>query len=394
GIAVVVLHRVLMRAIPTVLLILCFLVPLNLVRGLLKAAAYDPRDFDSKPLAARLPQPRRTPRLVWVIFDEWDARLTFRDRIPSLQMPALDRFEAISLHAGNAYPPSSQTGMSLPALTTGLLVRDAKPQGPDDLLLLRPEPNPSLHWHAVLTIFSEARAAGYNVAVAGFYHPYCRMFNGSLSECSWWPTALQYNSNGATFAEVVPHQIRSIFETDSRSLFGQALGVREHGHIQQQGMAAAQRLVRDPDLGVVFIHLPVPHPPFAYDRKTGRFDSPSPYNGYWDNLALLDRVVGQLRSAMEAANLWDSTNVLLSADHWNRASVLLDGKIDHRIPFLLKLAHQNQGVAFDQPFNTVLSHDFVTAILHGEVTTTQAAADWIERHRTIADSPYSTDFIP
>ncbi|HEY1337233.1 MAG TPA: hypothetical protein VGF59_06970, partial [Bryobacteraceae bacterium] len=190
GIAIVVLHRVLMRAIPTVLLILCFLVPLNLVRGLLKAAAYDPRDFDSKPLAARLPQPRRTPRLVWVIFDEWDARLTFRDRIPSLKMPELDRFEAISLHAGNAYPPSSQTGMSLPALTTGLLVRDAKPQGPDDLLLLRPEPNPSLHWHAAPTIFSEARAAGYNVGVVGFYHPYCRMFNGSLSECSWWPTAL------------------------------------------------------------------------------------------------------------------------------------------------------------------------------------------------------------
>lgn len=394
GVAAVLMRRWLMRAIPVALLILSCFVPINIVRGLLKASAYDAKDFSDKPLTPRIAQSAGKPRLLWVVFDEWDERLTFLDRSHAIRMPELDRFATVSLHATNAYPPSSQTAWSLPALTTGHLVQNVEPKGPDDLELLLPAPDKPVRWHDAPNIFSEARASGYNVGVVGFYHPYCRIFNDSLSECSWWPTALQYNSNGDTFGETMINQVRSMVETDSRSLVGQALAVGEHGRIQQKSLAAAKALVRDPSLGVVFLHFAVPHPPDAYDRRTGRFDAHYPPDGYWNNLVLLDRFVGELRSTMEAANLWDSTTVLLSADHWNRASVLLDDKIDHRIPFLLKFAGQHQGLAFDHPFNTVLSHDLALAILRGEVTDPRAGADWLERHRTIADSPYSTDFIP
>src|SRR5262249_39109455 len=130
------------------------------------------------------------------------------------------------------------------------------------------------------------------------------------------------------------------------------------------------------------------------DRHTRQFTGHSPDNDYWDNLVLLDQFVGSLRSAMESAGLWDSTAVLLSADHWNRASILLDGKIDHRVPFLLKMPGQRESIAFDRPFNTVLSHDLLEAYLHGEIADAPAAARWLQHHCTIADSPYNTDFIP
>ena len=39
---------------------------------------------------------------------------------------------------------------------------------------------------------------------------------------------------------------------------------------------------------------------------------------YLDNLALADRILGELRQAMEQAGTWDSTTILISSDHWWR----------------------------------------------------------------------------
>ncbi len=390
----VVWRRKLVRGIAMLLTVLSVFAAFNVVRGVMKAATYNAGLFANKALAPLLANARTSPRIVWVIFDEWDYRLTFRDRIPSLPMPEVDRFAQTSLRASEAYPPSGQTPWSLPALTTGHLVREVDAKGPDDLVLLLPPGQKPIHWRAVPTTFSEARAAGYNVGLVGFYHPYCRMFANDLSACWWWPTALQYNSMGAGFFQILPNQVRSLFETDSRSPFGQALAVQEHGRIQRESVRHAVELVRDPRFGFLFLHLAIPHAPYAFDRRTGRFTSRSPVTGYWDNLILLDRTVGRLRAAMERAGLWDNSIVLLSADHWDRSSQLLDGKKEHRIPFLLKMPGQHEGLAFDHPFNTVLSHDLMLALMRGELTDAQSVADWLDRHRTIADSPYSIDEPP
>ncbi len=387
-------HRRAVRLAQVLLLLCSPLAVFNIVHGVLKAAQYDPGIFADKPLAPRLADARVTPRIVWIIFDEWDERLTFLERDPSIHMPELDRFRSQALYAANAYPPSWQTPWSLPALLTGRLVADAKPRGPSDLRLFLPAPQPPVTWRDLPNTFSEARALRYNVGVVGYYHPYCRQFNDSLSACSWWPTALQYNSMGNSFREVMWNQVRSLFETGSRSPFGQSLAVQEHGREQQNSLAAAKELVQDPQMGFVFLHFPVPHAPYAYDRRTRQFTLRSPSTGYWDNLALLDEFVGQLRATMEAANLWDGSTVLLSSDHWYRASVLLDGKRDHRVPFLLKMPGQHEGLTFSTPFNTVLSHDLILAILHGEIADGRGAGEWIDRHRTIAESPYYSDEIP
>jgi hypothetical protein len=394
AVAVIALRRPLANTLPSLLVIFAVFFPLNALLGLRMAASYNPALFADKPLAPRQASARTSPRIVWVIFDEWDQRLTFLNRNPSIQMPELDRFRLGSLYAANAYPPTSQTAWSLPVLTTGILAPHAEVDGPDELMLTLPETKKKIRWQDAPNIFAEARAAGYNVGVVGFYHPYCRIFNTSLSACNSWPTALEYNSLGTSFFEVIPNQLRSLVETDSRSLFGQSLAVRRHGEVQRESLALSEKLVSDPEMGMVFLHLAVPHAPYAYDRRTGQFTSHSPKTGYWDNLVLLDHIVGTLRADMERANLWDGTTVLLSADHFNRASPLLDGKIDHRVPFLLKLAGQHEGLTFDRPFNTYLTHDLIQAVMHGEVTDPGAAAEWLDRHRTIADSPYNTDFIP
>jgi Sulfatase len=388
---VIFFHRHLVRIAAMLLAFVSVFAAFNIARAAMKAANYDPRPFADKPAAPMLANARKTPRIVWMICDEWDERLTFNDRDPSIKLPEIDRFHDQAIHSDHAFPPSGQTPWSLPAVTTGRLVAEVKPLGPDDLLLIRPKPEAPEKWRETPNIFSQARAMGYNVGIAGYYHPYCRMFNDSVSACSWWPTALQYNSMGNSFWQILPNQVRSLFETDSRSLFGQALAVRQHGFMVRDTVAHAERMVTNPDMGFVFLHIPVPHAPYAWDRRTGQYALRSPVDGYWDSLVLLDRILGALRGSMEKAGLWDGATVLMSSDHWNRASELLDGKKEHRIPFLLKMAGQKEGVDFEKPFNTVLSHDLVLGIMRGEIADARAAVEWLDKHRTIADSPYSYD---
>ncbi len=102
----------------------------------------------------------------------------------------------------------------------------------------------------------------------------------------------------------------------------------------------------DRDFAFTLVHLPIPHAPHAYNRKTGTFTlGNSPIAGYIDSLALLDRTVGEFRRTMEEAGVWDSTTVLFTSDHGYRDSEPLDGKSDPRVPYILKLASQKDAVA-------------------------------------------------
>jgi hypothetical protein len=150
------------------------------------------------------------------------------------------------------------------------------------------------------------------------------------------------------------------------------------------------------------VHWPIPHHPNIYSRSQLRTSS-SKGRSYIDNLALVDRTVGDIRRAMESNGTWSSTAVLISSDHWWRADSVwrkrvewtaedeasFAGQIDRRVPFILKLfGSEENGVRLTVPFNTVLTHDLLLAILRGEVSHNNDAAAWIERNRTIGRSPY------
>jgi arylsulfatase A-like enzyme len=84
-------------------------------------------------------------------------------------------------------------------------------------------------------------------------------------------------------------------------------------------MSSARHLVARPEIGLVLLHLPVPHPPAYYDRKSGLINSEIP-GTYEDGLALLDRTLQELRTTMEAAGQWEGSFVLITTDHPLRAS--------------------------------------------------------------------------
>jgi hypothetical protein len=363
------------------LLIFAPLVPLNIVQAAWQAAHDDSLGFGDQPAAARL-QAAATPprRVVWVIFDEWDQRLTFDDRPSSLALPEIDRFRGVSLAASNAYPPGPTTLESMPALITGRVVERAEPLGPAELRLTLRGVSTPVDWRQAANVFDAARDLGLDTALVGVYHPYCRVLANSLTSCWWTDIPRPINSNGGRLGEAMRGQTRSLFETWRLSVFGQSLSTARKAREFPRALERAAAVAADPSYGLVLAHLLTPHFPHAWDRRTETFTlGNAPLRGYYDSLALTDRALGRLRQAMQASGVWESTTVLLSSDHAMKHAALLDGKADLRVPFLLKFAGQSESCVYEPKFNTVLTRELLLDVLRGKVASPREAAQWLDR---------------
>ena len=347
-----------------------------------KAAHYDAAAFAARPLEPLLPHAKESPRVLWILCDEWDYGLTFVDPDPSLQLPEIARLRGEALFADHATPPGPETPISMPAYFSGKFVQSVEYDGPRELQVVYRGASGAVPWSAQPNIFAGAREIGFNTALVDWFHPTCRVLNG-LSYCQWWEMAMQHNSMGRTFWRLLPNQTRSLFETTMFSAFGQSLSVRQQIDTYQAILENGLAVANDPKYGFSFIHLPIPHAPHAYDRRTGRFTlKNSPIRGYLDSLVLLDRTLGEIRQSMKAAGTWDKTTVLMTSDHPYREAEALNGKSDPRIPFLLKMAFQKEGRLYNQPFNAILTHDFMLAVLRGDVADMDGAVRWLDQNRT------------
>lgn len=350
-------------------------------QALWRTARYDAREYLSKPVIPAGASARKSPRVIWFIADEWDYRLTFVDRNPTLALPELDRLRQGSIYAENALPPGQETPISIPSYYDGTPIDHVIWDGPRTLRLHPVNSAEFVDWAAQTNVFQRAGALGVNTALVEWFHPACRILNG-LNHCSWRPMAMQHNSMGESFGPILFNQTRSLFETTLLSLFGRSLAVEQQTRVYHAILAEGIALANDCNFAFTVVHLPVPHAPHSYDRKTGTFTlGNAPISGYVDSLALLDRTVGEIRRAMEAAGTWNSTTVLFTTDHPYREAEQLDGKSDPRIPYILKLAGQTEGVDYKDQFNTILTGDLLLSVLGGEITDTTSAKTWLDRKR-------------
>lgn len=350
------------------------------------------------------------PRVLWLIFDEMNEHLVFADRPANLSLPNLDRLRAEGLLATNAFPPAGHTTQSIPALLTGRLIAAVKPAGPDELMLSFPGQPAAVGWSTQPDIFSDVRAAGFNTAAVGWYHPYCRVVGDRLTSCFWEPISVTEGLRRVSFTQRLLRQDIDLLpmlpftgKLRARLLLRTAEDYRAPVlAVYQDLLAAGARAATDRSLGLTYVHFPIPHPPYVYDRKNETWDI-TEQREYLDNVALVDRSVGELREAMERAGTWDSTTILISSDHWWRtdywrsrkidtswspADQKVADRVDHRIPFLLKMAGQKTPLTYEAPFNTVLTHDLILDIMKGRIASAEQVSAWLDTHKTIGESPY------
>ena len=398
------------HALAVLLLILSPFIAVTFYQDIALAVRVSRSSFADLPSAAPLPARPGAPRVVWLIFDELDQRLVYDQRPASVHLPEFDRLRAQSLSAEHAFAPARATEMAMPALISGRLVSQAEPRGASELMVTFGDSGPPLPWSRQPNVFSAARALGFNTALAGWYHPYCRVLGASLNSCSSYDAPLLRGAlqRQAPLADVMQQQAADVLITllgfnkvgvDPRMVnrAEREEEVRDYLALLTQG----QRLAADPSLGLVLVHLPVPHPVGIWDRRRHAFQVTGD-SGYLDNLELADRALGELRQAMESAGLWDSSAVVVSGDHWWRAEIWnrldsLTGEEaavappapDHRTPLLVKLPDEKEPLVYQPEMNTVLTHDLLLALLRGEVRTPQQAAAWLDQHRSLGDSPYN-----
>jgi hypothetical protein len=321
------------------------------------------------------------PRVVWIIFDALDPRAAFSHRSAGLELPELDRLRGESIDATNAFAPGPNTIISIPAMTTGRYVLEGLPAGPDLLDIRFAGARECVSWTAQSNVFSDVRAMGRNVGIAGWYHPYARLFPGVASATCSSAAAFKDCIRSATFFGNMANQILAIP--------GNLLMRWQHFRRHQENVAQARLLLRDGRLGLVFWHALVPHNPAACDPRTHRFmlSPPSETDGYLDNLKVVDQLVGVARRELERTGLSDRTWLIVSADHgWALAEQIYGGP-DRHVPFFVKPPGTNACITCGLPFNTIASRGLILAILRGQVRKGPEVVTWLASHPT-APAPY------
>src|SRR5579884_1317631 len=373
-------------------------------------ADYAPRPPASW-IAVRAPS---APRVIWIVFDELDGHLPFDQRPSDLALPEIDRLQSASLVADHATQTSLWTAIALPSMLSGHIYSNAQAI---DARTLRVWPEGSqnyVDWRNQPTVFSRAREMGVNAAVVGWHHPYCRILGDELAYCFALP------SLHSTAALVQERQAAEagVLATIPRLFWRQVYNVADmvHGGAEPESERLrdaeiqrsqqeqyfqirdqAYRAAVDRRIGLLFLHFPTPHPYPIYNRRAGNFDLRGARD-YFDNLALVDRTIGELRRALEQAGLWNQTALLITGDHGLRPANwtghlgwtaqldrLTGGRNPVNVAFLLKMGANEKPVLTHKEFSNVVSGDLSLAILRGEVKNLPEAVQWLDQHASGTD---------
>lgn len=259
------------------------------------------------------------PRLVWIIFDELAYQPVFEARDPSLTLPNFDRLRRESTLYTDVTPIADRTKRAVPSLQLGRQVTDVEYTSGNHYMV---EYDHKPDWEvfdANKSIFAMAKQIGLTTSVVGWYIPYCPVFAGVATECYWDNADAQDRGPtliSASFAEDVWFPLRIMAEhllwrrrawTDETlwNARGHEASVKEISQRAVQTVAASQA-------DVLYLHLPVPHPPAVWNRRTVKFE---PGGSYLDSLDCSDRLLGQILDLLEAQPRWPYTTLILQGDH-------------------------------------------------------------------------------
>ena len=311
-----------------------------------------------EPESAFLPHVRKnisvsanTPEIpvVWIIFDELDYGITFERQPKELLHPELDSLKRTSLFATHAYSPFDATSLSIPALLTGSSLKNTIPHNSANMTLMRTD-GTIRELRTESTIFSDMRDRSIRTALLGWFFPYARLFNVDFNVS--YPQFLIPISESLTKTVIL--QLRNLVESEYFSPFGDSLTANNHITNTTSLHREAIIQLQKNRYGFIFLHYPVPHNPNIFDSHSHSYGTNRNIReGYLDNVALADVLLGEIRATMQEIDTWDKALVILSSDHHWRFNTY-DGVIDKRhVPFLVKLPHQKSGIMFSDRFQTV-----------------------------------------
>jgi len=361
------------RAAPTVLLALSPFVVVTFGRAAsdawtLSRSGHIPEG--DAPVPGSAPAAPDGPAVVLMIFDGMGRRMAFENRPEGVRMPSFDRLRAESVEARDVVAVNTATARVLPALLSGVIPLKTKADGASDLRLTLAGGREVL-WSETDTLFDEALRLGGRASVVGWYHPYCRVFDG-LSECAWYSSTTGHGRIAETsifsaaYAEIAaldPYTVHRVRQIRSwRAL-----------------LDGGKRVVSTRGRGFVLVHLNIPHSPpiwnAARQRASAyRFDP----RHYADSLEQADAALAELRAAMETAGTWETSTVIVTADHPSKEAAKAFGVAEDTIPLFVKLPGQKTGATQEKRLSAAFTYELAKWLLAEPVTDPAAVVAWLD----------------
>jgi hypothetical protein len=316
-------------------------------------------------------------RVIWLMFDELDLRLAFLDPPDGMKFPEFERFREQALFALNAKSlVMTSTAIAIPSYMMGKLAKKAIPTGPDTLKLQFVDGDTGYFSRRTdyQTFFGEARAIGSKTAIIGYYHPYSRIFIEDYSFCSWYAVNTYTPQATASVPTEMWSQLKGI-----TPFFRRTNAIATYRGILRDTL----KVVVDPEYDLIYVHASVPHGPNIYEEHSNTFSVLNiSKRGYFSNLALADHFLGELRRAMQEANLWEQTTIFITSDHEWRFPYLYDGIRVRKVPFLLKMQSQNKQLVYEPPFYPMsVAKDLLLQVLMGQLNDPKEVLKWLTKRK-------------
>jgi hypothetical protein len=319
------------------------------------------------------------PRLVWILFDELAYKPVFEERDPSLALPNLDRLRAESTLYTDMTPIAYRTTRAVPSLLLGQPVTDVEYTAQNQYLVQIGDDSRWKAFDANASLFGVAKQRGLTTSIVGWYVAYCPVFVGIATDCYWSNEDAQDRgptSTGASFAENVWFPLRILAE----KIVSPSRAWADVGAWNAEGHIVSVENVRDHALDtianshadIIFLHLPTPHPPSFWDRKTGKF---AVGGSYLDSLDFSDRLLGQILNDLETQPRWGATTLIVQGDHsWRTAMwrplpgwsaederASHGGQWDPRPVLMIHTPGQKSAETVAKPTSVMYVHDAVAA---------------------------------
>jgi Sulfatase len=356
-----------------------------------------PRPLHHATISSDAPHHRR---IVWIVLDELSYRQVYERRYAGVDLPAFDRLAATSTVFTHVVPAGIFTGVVLPSLFTGLpLDKVYEPAAGWPLELHDVSTNKRVRLDPHNTVFQDALTGGYSTAIAGWFNPYCRIIPDVLDHCFW---TSHFNLPGGFFPEQsIAWNTKQPFVQNLLSHF-ERLGLIEHNSVDtvtafhqkdyNDLMAAGDKLLADPSVNFMLLHMPIPHPGAIYNRHTHNFVPAR--SSYLDNLVLCDLYLAHVRQELEKSGDWEDTTLVVMGDHswrvhltWSRfpewtpeEQVASDGvRFDDRPAYIVKLPNQQQAARIDDRFDAVRTRSLFDGIITNRIRTPEDLAAWVRK---------------
>jgi hypothetical protein len=322
-------------------------------------------------------QPATRPRLVWILFDELAYKPAFESRDSSLSLPNFDRLRSESTLYTDVTPIAYRTTRAVPSLMLGQTVTDVVYTSDNRYLV---QIGDSSHWipfDVNASLIGMAKQHGLTTSIVGWYVAYCPIFASVATECYWsnddaqdrGPTSLD-----ASFAENVWFPLRILVEqfVAPAKAWADVSDWNAAGHIASVKDVSGHALVTlaTSQADIIYLHLPAPHPPEFWNRRTVAF---APGGSYLDSLDYSDRLLGRMLDLLASQPRWQATTLIVQGDHswrtgmwrplpgWSAEDERIShgGEWDSRPVVMIHTPGQQSPATVSAPTSLMFVHDYV-----------------------------------